>query len=502
MSTENTNDVDQDVVGDTTYAVETSEISETYVIDVTANTYLGVDDKYQSILALPLLAATPEQITKLSEFIRDYSVGKVKITGKKKNVEDWLRAIQTAFEFYTGEEQYGPNPFARDGAHWQGKITRDNKSISPRKPSFHKPTGSVSGEAALTNIRASLGLGQRSDIPLWHSGMWVRFKAPSDLTLLELDRTIAISKAFVGAKTQGIALSAESTWFTTKVLDMIFNHIESASYNDISQRALEQVIYVTDIPQLVWGIATTIWPNGHDLTLPCVHNPKECHHRESERVNIQRMHYVDNNSINPMQFNHLVKNEVYSNDSLELYRSNHKVPNTRRVMLTDSIYIDLKVPTIAEHRVASQKWVQFIEDHVEQVFGKNLEGEARESYLQDRVNATILRQYESWIESVGELDEEKNVIWFTEDDEGLQTILEDLSTQDELVNTFLKERVAFRREVMVSAIGVPVYDCSQCKQGPDATSMLPNVPEIVELDIESLFFTLHYMKMERLRHRL
>lgn len=386
------------------------------------------------------------------------------------------------------------SPFFRDASFWRQSVQHNNEEISAARPVFSNKNGKLSGDSALLRVRAAAGLGTIVNVPLWHTGIWLKLKAPSEGTLLELDRRINMEKISLGRRTVGVAFSNASIYLTSYLLDMILNHVYDGTYKDLSLTALKKVIKVTDIPQLVWGMACAIWPNGYRMVRPCVSDPLECNHLDEAHVNLSKLSWVDNRAIATSQRNHMTYRDGTSTDEQLIgYRDAHIAPQKTTVKITDDMTLQLEVPTISQYEDSGFRWVDGVVRMADDAFGQSLRGSERDDYIAQRGAMANLRRYSHWVTSINFSDGA-----VAEDRESIDQALDSLTGSEEFRKIIVNGINDFIRKSVINAIGIPQYKCPACGKGPSPEDTVERLPEIIQLEVNEVFFTLQRMRVLRI----
>ena len=440
--------------------------------------------------ALFFLMENPDQARRAIEQLSNEE----RLPGDQQHLQRYNYAVENAFAHHPGDD-VNVSPFSRDNSHWLQGAEKDDELISIAKPRFSKEKGKLSGDAAILRVRAAAGLGTVVNVPLWHTGLWVKLKAPSESSLLELERRIGLEKINLGRSTIGVSFTNVSVYTHYYLMDLILNHVYEVTYPHMDPQSLKEVIKVTDIPQLVWGIACAIWPNGYRLVRPCVSDPSKCTHIDERHVNITKLSWVDNRALSNYQRNHMTHRDgSFSDEQLRTYENEHVAPQSKKVKISDEIALRLRVPTISEYETAGFAWVDSVVRMADEAFGQSLRGNERNQYIQSQAAMTNLRRYSHWIEAI-ELDEGETEI---SDRNGIDDALDAITGQERQRVKILNEIEAFMRECVISTIGIPRYDCPSCGGSPDPSSIPERQSELIQLEVNQVFFTLQYMSVLRL----
>lgn len=413
------------------------------------------------------------------------------MVGSREHLLKWDQSIRNASGNYPDADV---SPFAGDGGHWRQGMEHDGEELVAGKPRLNQTSGKVTGESALLRVRAAAGLGTIINIPLWHTGIWLKVKAPSESTLLELERKIAREKIILGRSTMGVAFSNVSVYTQSYLTDVILNHVYDGSARDLSVKALKELIKVTDIPQLVWGFACAIWPNGYRLIRPCVKDPSVCTHIDEAHINLSKLSWVNNRMVSKAQANLMSDRDgKFTDDQLSNYQNEHHAPQKRMIKINDQMSLRLKVPSIAEHERCGFRWVDGVVRMTDEAFGQSLRGDDRNTYILQQSAMTNLRRYSHWITEIVFADDSS-----ADDQETVDEALDGLTGDRKLSERIVKDVEDFIRATVISAIGIPRYDCPSCGGAPDEDDCPKHLSEIIQLEVNEIFFTLHYMRVSNI----
>lgn len=441
-----------------------------------------INERIEDVLAL-LMAPLSE--------MSDASSKELAISDKVA-INKYASSVYQAIRNHVSEEQEGNTPFDQDGAYWQQLASHDTGLIGAARPRMaHSRNGVISPKNAGNAMRSAVGLGSTLSVPLWHTGIWVRLDAPMNITLLELQRRIGMSKISLGRNTSGAAFNNTSVYIYTHLIDMILEHVAGSTLgNNVTVQQLKETILVTDMPALIWGMASIIWPNGYPLVRPCVSDPTKCNHVDEAHINIGRLHWVNDRALSTFQRNLMSKREnVVTKEQLEQYQTEHVAPQEKLIEVNDATKISLKVPTIAEYFDAGHRWVDNIVASAHDAFGNELSDSERDDYVAECAAASRLRVYSHWVNHIAFYDNDEEVSRI-EEREGIENALEVLTPDTELCDDIIGKIDAYIPQSIISAIGIPRYQCPACKGSSPDEGALTQLPEILQLEVAQVFFTL------------
>lgn len=402
---------------------------------------------------------------------------------------DWAAEIQAGSNIIH-QGNFLSKVVNRDGSLWGNRVASGAGTIGLVRPRISNPVSPgthISGELASARVRQIMGTGQPSGFPLYHSGFWVSLKAPSSKVRLELQRRIDSEKIELGRMTSGMAFSNVSVYIKSYLTDFVLAHVSTANvrYNQVSD--LKDLILSTDIPTLIWGILTTIYPNGYPYHQPCMNDPSQCQHVVKELVDINKIHFVDKNRLSEMQLKFLARRtDRLEPKELEAYRDAHTYNAKGLITLKTEfgeIKVQLKVPTVTEYASAGFAWVDGISNDIQRAFGSDLVGERRNTYILERARATSMCEYSHWIKEIG-LPDGSSII----DLDTIRATLADLGGEPALAEDFFTKVVEYIEDVSLAIVALPRFDCPSC--GKPATAEEAKHPYLNPIDVEALFFTM------------
>lgn len=374
----------------------------------------------------------------------------------------------------------------RDDGAWKQKVESNGEQLGAGRPRFgNNGSNVISGERALMKASNALGLGAVVQIPLWHTGIWVSIKPPSEASLLELERRIANEKISLGRYTSGMIFSNTSVYTVSYVVNFVLNHVYDASVKNITQENLKQLIKVTDIPTLVWGMACAIYPNGYKYARPCTTNPAECQHVVKAELNLTKLFWTDNNALTDWQRRMMSKRtDKYSDEDLARYEKEHFRGGSSVFELQENFKVRLKVPTLAQYETSGFAWVDGIVRLLEGSLGVSLKGKERDDYIVDQGRLTALRQYSHWVEEI--MVDEDSIV----DQETIESLLGSLSSQEEISQSFFEKVGQFIDNATIALIALPKYPCPACGGDQEGDVHVNRHPHLLPIDAVRVFFTL------------
>lgn len=407
----------------------------------------------------------------------------------------WANSLQASIQHHVIGGTFDTS-LTREDSMWGQVVEHEGDRICAGRPSFGgADSGPLTGERAIIKTTALMGLGALVQVPLWHTGIWISFKAPSDASLLELERRIAEEKVNLGRQTNGMVFSNSTVFLMSYLLNFAFKHVYDCSLPDLRLEALKAKIKITDIPSIVWGLACTIYPNGYPLAQPCVDNPEKCQHVAHELLALNKLLFVDNKALTTFQRKLMTKRRNrFSDEELERYQQEHTRGGERICKINDVVSLRLNVPTIQQYENSGFSWIEGIETMMVESFSQNLRGDERNEYMFEQSQVTKLRQYSHWIDRVLVSSGEDKVETI-EDRETIEELMGRMSANQDFATSCLEEISKYIDDSTVALIAIPMYNCPECgaSQVPKDS---PN-PYLIPLDMARIFFTLQRQRLSK-----
>lgn len=415
--------------------------------------------------------------------------------GKDPKSLEWQYVVRQGVRNATYDEGF-EDTVNRDGADFVQFVEVNGqklKSANKRPP--HQPGTKPTSEALLNIMRSGLGLGVPFAVPLWHSGFWIEMNPPKESELLELYRIIVAEKITLGRSTYGLMFSNTTSYTTRALLDFAMDHFRSSSVTIKEGQTLQSMIDVRDYPLLVYGIAHAIWPNGFQYQRACIADAEKCKHVVKEKLSLSKLQIVDSNALSTHQKLHMTKRMTNSVDfeSLIRYKSEFIRGQDLVVSIGDKMKVTLKMPSVLEHIDAGYRWINGIEESYSTAL--TMEENKRDDYLLSQGKATTMRQYTHFIKSIQVGEEEATEI------NDIEELLDSLSSMDKTRDELMDKIKKFIDDSMVSIIAIPTYTCPACGKAQKDKKELKQFPDLIALDVASVFFTLLAQRTQRIDKR-
>ena len=369
-----------------------------------------------------------------------------------------------------------------------------------------------SGEKAILRAAQELGIGVTKTIPLFNSGFHIILKPYSDLELVNLNVKIAENKISLGSQSKGLVYSSATYYVTECIMDFIRDHIYNTTLKLEPEDDIMDYIVSQDIHDLIWGELLTSNPSGFNYKRSCSSDPTNCRHVESGLLKLQESQYINRAALTDSQKIFMSQLGVRSKSKEDVLRYQKELVcmSNKKITLLEKdnfkVNVVFKAATIREYINSSRRWVMEMSDNVNKMFSNASESD-RDNFIIEAGKATSIRQYCYYVEKIEEVISKKNKDDLDGEEENIITDRETIEKYLSFVcdektrNKFFEEVIDYISKSTVTVIGIPVFNCSECKQpqtqGTDTYD--PVFSEIIPLDMLTYFFSHLTQKTSRTR---
>ncbi len=450
-------------------------------------------DKGKPFLVLP--SNFPEKVVeKLS------NMPNVSIADTEKTSE-WLNIMNAGFEDgILAEGKRGMTTLEDPGANFQQKINTSIGDLFGRTPTFPANSNeTLQGEKALLRFMQYKGLGTIFKFPLYHTGIWVTLKAPSDGRLLELHRQMVSDRLGVGRNTHGLSFANTAAYHNESLFEIAIEHIYQLSLS--GDKPLREVISVHDIPTLIWGLACTIWNTGYLYRRSCTHAPEECNYVADGKIDLAKLSYVNTNALTEWQVKHMTNHQQNSMkwEDVERYQKESLKSQKLEIKLDegkpDESTMILRIPSAGEYFNMARRWLGEIVRAVELAIGSDASVTEKQSEITNSCKSTMMRQYGHWIESIhfgGSQIVDRDTI---------ELVLDRLSADDDCREEFSVKVRKYIDDSTLSLFGIPTYTCPNCHRDQLIEGTKEGAAAILPIDFAATFFILLVQKLQQITLR-
>lgn len=429
--------------------------------------------------------------------------------GDDANSRKWLETInkgmkQTTFNgMYQDEVRQSEEPFSNN-------IEYRDRKLNPRHVHW-APLGSEKLEGRRSSVRTmtSLGLSALNQVPLWASGIWVTFRAASDLDFVRFNQTLTDTNYNIGRSTYGLAFSALTSVVTSKIVDFLIEFIFETSVDiDLTQfsptdakHPLRSLIRAEDIPVMIAGFMECRFPKGYPYERACLDSPgkNNCVIKRMFSMNeliISRTATLTNNHYMFMADR---RSRVNTVDKVKEYQNTLMNNQARRYFVGKfneyDIFITVKSVSISEMEVSSSSWIGSLVSKVEEIVTEDTDMKRRNNILAQMSRASVARQYTHYI---AQIDIGEAVM---EEREAIEQQISEFSAHDSIRQKIMESVVDYLEKNVISIVAVPVLRCESCKKDNSEEATKSKFTNAIPLDTVELFFGLYLQILMKLKDR-
>lgn len=396
---------------------------------------------------------------------------------------DWNESIVAAAARSAFYDSRLETSVRREGSKYMQYLETESAKLGFSAPKVAEAgaTG-YTGEKAIMRVRSIMGLGGIVAVPLWHSGFWVTLSAPSESSVIELQRRLQEEKIELGRETFGLVFSNEQSYINSWLLDFCMEHIYETSVRVDSNQELRALLKIQDLNILFWGLACLIWPRGFDYvrsltTQEGIENTTTI----SAKVNLGKLMWVDNASFDDKLRAHMANRQrgKMTIDQVKEYQRNF-VPSLaegRKVQIKEGLEVIIASTDVDNYILDGENWIANIVQTVDSTFTQAAPNEQeRNRMIGTHARASRLRNYGAWVKAFVIEDFEN-----TNRDDIIE-MLNVLSVDEEATVLLEKEFTKFIDDSTRALIAIP--ETSGKEIG------LPRFPHLIPIDVVNTFFTL------------
>lgn len=416
----------------------------------------------------------------------------------------WGRVLGNGLELNTFKEVFVPT-LEDQTADFRQRIESNGRTLFAQEPRMKSTENeNLKGERGAIRLMSYLGLGTIFQAPLWHTGIWITFKAPTESEIVELDRVLMADKIQFGRYSYGLAFSNVTAYTLDRLTTFALEHVYETSIKsstELSISWLRGLISTQDAPALLWGLVCAMYPSGFKYRRSCVNNPEKCNHVTEALLNVSLLQWTNTNSLTEWQKSHMANRRAgsMSEEDVKRYKSEMLRTQPRKIYINKQsdrpMGITLRTPSLADYIDSGYRWINNIVDLVDKSLGKDVAISDRNKFITRHGKATTMRQYSHWIQ---EIEFGSNV---TDAPASIEHDLNLLSSDDIIREEFIAGVVDYINASTMSVIGIPAYDCPKCSAPQEIGLTLPKLVNVIPLDVNSLFFVLLGQRIQKIEER-
>lgn len=392
----------------------------------------------------------------------------------------------------------------KEDADYTNNITYGDKELNLRNINFKQTTGVVSGATAVARFTALTGVGEVTQVPLWHSGFWVTLRPPKSSDIVSLEYEIAKNAIELGRQTNTLVFSNSSVIYNKIVAEFILKHITESSVKLPQDADILEYINVQDLNVLTLGMISCMYPRYIPITKACVNttvlvdNIPSCTFVVQGKLDPKKMLIKDNKKINGYMREHMANrtpNSV-SVDAVKEYQRKLNENNEKVITVKyDSVDVDLTIknPNLKDYIKNGELWVSNIIKNAEELFTNSDTELIKNSKVSDILKSVIFGTYNTYISKI-----ESNGIQVI-DNETITNILDSISNNNNGYDDYIKTIKQYITDTAIAIVATPNYVCPECSklQNEEAGPF----KDLVPLNILESFFYLCVLRVQEYRNK-
>lgn len=384
-----------------------------------------------------------------------------------------------------------------------------DKNLNLRPINMSTDSKSLSPTQAVLKFRSLLSVGEVIQVPLWHSGIWVTLKPPTQSDIVNMQIAIASNEIELGRMTNTLIYSNYSIVFDRIIVDFIMKHLASHSVKLKENENILDYISLYDYLPLVLALLSAMHPKGINIVRGCSNttildsNKKPlCDFVVSAQADPKKLLWVDRSMLSQTMLSHMSNRMEHSmsTDSVREYQLSIQDMVDKEVTINsetgNKFVVKFSVPSIKFHIDRGEKWVFDIIKKAEDLYVTSDNIEQKNNKVNEIAKATILDIYNSFVKEV--ILDDGVVI---KDEDAINEILGIISSDDTAFEEFYNGVTNYITMSSIAIVATPSYTCPKCgkiqnegKQG--------SFKEFIPLNIVEHFFGLCALRTDKTRQRL
>lgn len=375
--------------------------------------------------------------------------------------------------------------------------------------SVDSDTEELDGKDAVRYLSRLTGVGSVTKVPLWHSGLILTVDSFRERRLLDLNISLARQRVSLGNNTRGASYSGDDVYVTTTIIDFILAHVIDSNLKGWTMDKLRSLIKTPDIPALLTGALSAIYPSGYPILhscndrgeLNCTYNvtaekKENGDYREDGLLDFTKVLWTDRSRLSTVARAHMSSgNNVHKISDIKNYQSNlfkGEFNSGKRLWGSNDKAIDVyfKVPNLTDYSKICKEWIERVIEMVDSAIA--LETGINKEEREEKRNAMMvsysltldLLKQSNWIDYFKVTDgEESRVI---NNQKSINDNLEVFSEIEDFSETFNTAIQEYKEDITISLAGLPNYKCPSCGKGqtdPDS-----KYPTLIPINMIGYFF--------------
>ena len=356
--------------------------------------------------------------------------------------------------------------------------------------------GNLSQSLILAQMLSQLGSGEKTNVPLWHSGFRVTIKPPTSERIISLHNKIFKDKMLAGKETLGLTLSNDSGILHRYFVDMFVNLIESTTLDiDLASEDITKYISVLDLNIMYLAVLAATATNGIVMYTNCSNasqldeNGKPlCNFSISATADPTKLLWVDMQRLTkPMKKQmSIVASARVTLDNIKWYQSEVLKISTGKNYIIKTIKgeemeVHYRIPTLAEFISEGMGWILNITETVRESLSEGYTDDERDTLVENVQYLMKLGTYNSFVEYISIRGNKLT------DREYITQALISYGKTPEQMHAFIEATIRYIEETSIAIAGYPAYTCPECKK-ENINPRTPRLKELIPIEPHILFY--------------
>lgn len=410
----------------------------------------------------------------------DFTLGIGNI-GEKKLRKEYVQSERISSQVVTGSlskavrnDVFKKSMDNNEENNFANNMEYGDKALNTKFISFADTTANkITGKQAVARFTSILGGGNIVQVPLWHSGIWVTIKPPTQSELVILENKIKSNAIELGMYTNTLIFSNYSVIYSEIVYNFIIDHILDQTIN-VAKADLLKYIKVNDFNLLVCGILSTMYPEGVAIQRACrnaahlADNGKPmCDYVHTAQVDPKKLIWVNKKALTKEMYNHMLNRKPDSasvEDVLEYQKQvSSNIAKVIDVETSNNVKIQLKLltPTMENYLINGRRWVDDIISDTEELFTDTDTEEGKNNKIDTMVASNLLGIYNVFVNNITTKYND-TVIEVAEYEEVNET-LSVLTADEKAYSAVLNAITDYIGDTGLAVVATPDFVCPNCK---------------------------------------
>ena len=473
-------------------------IKDIHVIDIDNS------DNKESII---MPSGTYNKITEMLESVNKLT----KAEAKSRLYEKTLIALGTNIDSMrvTNTENMLVDTVNQEG--FTNNMHYGSKELRIRPLPINSNGKALNGDAAIARLASVLGVGETTQVLLWHSGFWVTIKPIKEIDYINLEMQLSNNQISLGRDTNSLIFSNYSVVFIRILTDFIINNIQNYTLDISPDANIRNYIKVQDIYLLATGVLHNMHPNGYNLSKTCANSNNTdpethvplCSNIMSGKINFELLINVNRKALTTEHLKHVSKrnpNSVTLDEVLE-YQNTLHVNKPKQVKITTvngaAITLEICTPTLQQYIDNGEYWINSIIRNSEAIFTDTTTLDDKNRIINETSASVILNIYNIYVNKIM-LEDGSSISGRADIDDSLGILSADLNVLKELIEAIK----SYINTNTIAVAGIPNYVCPACNEEQLKDKKVPLAfKEIIPINVVESFFDLCVLRVNKAKSR-